>query len=180
MMLTGGGDSDVNEGMLNCMWGEGISGAIYCAFIVCKHRCTWGGQIPSSDVVPSCIPEQNIFTFCILKQDVSLVCSSSLWKADCPAKPRDLTVPVSHLTITTITSVSFHTWIQRMGIRFSCCVASTLCTEWSPCVVRHYSREDFLLQDLPCPITLGPWEVCDWTGKREVELRVAETESVLW
>ena len=33
-----------------------------------------------------------------------------------------------------------------------------------------------LLQDFPCPITLGQWEACDWTGKREEELRVAETE----
>jgi hypothetical protein len=35
-----------------------------------------------------------------------------------------------------------------------------------------------MLQDFPCPITLGQQEVCDWTGKRKVELRVAETESV--
>ena len=33
------------------------------------------------------------------------------------------------------------------------------------------------MQDFPCPITLGQWEACDWTGKREAELRVAETES---
>jgi hypothetical protein len=34
-----------------------------------------------------------------------------------------------------------------------------------------------MLQDFPCPITLGQQEACDWTGKREVELRVAEPES---
>ena len=34
-----------------------------------------------------------------------------------------------------------------------------------------------MLQDFPCPITLGQQEACDWTGKREAELRVAETES---
>jgi hypothetical protein len=34
-----------------------------------------------------------------------------------------------------------------------------------------------MLQDFPCPITIGHWEACDWTGKREVELRVAETGS---
>ena len=33
-------------------------------------------------------------------------------------------------------------------------------------------------QDFSCPITLGQQEACDWTGKREAELRVAETESV--
>jgi hypothetical protein len=33
-----------------------------------------------------------------------------------------------------------------------------------------------MLQDFPCPITLGQWEACDWTGEREVELRVGETE----
>ena len=32
-------------------------------------------------------------------------------------------------------------------------------------------------QDFACPITLGHWEAFDWTGKREAELRVAETES---
>ena len=32
-----------------------------------------------------------------------------------------------------------------------------------------------MLQDFPYPITLGQWEACDWTGKREAELRVAET-----
>ena len=35
-----------------------------------------------------------------------------------------------------------------------------------------------VLQDFPCPITLGQQEACDWTGKREAELRVAETESI--
>ena len=35
-----------------------------------------------------------------------------------------------------------------------------------------------MLQDFPCPITLGQQEACDWTGKREAELRVAETESI--
>ena len=34
------------------------------------------------------------------------------------------------------------------------------------------------MQNFPCPITLGQWEACDWTGKREAELRVAETESI--
>jgi hypothetical protein len=36
----------------------------------------------------------------------------------------------------------------------------------------------YVLQDFPCPITLGQEEVCDLSGKREVELRVAETESI--
>ena len=36
----------------------------------------------------------------------------------------------------------------------------------------------YLSQDFPCPITLGQQEACDWTGKREAELRVAETESI--
>ena len=40
------------------------------------------------------------------------------------------------------------------------------------------SKHLYMLQDFPCPITLGQQEVCDWTGKRKVELRVAETESV--
>ena len=35
-----------------------------------------------------------------------------------------------------------------------------------------------MLQDFPCPITLGQWEACDWTGKREAELRVPETGTV--
>jgi hypothetical protein len=35
-----------------------------------------------------------------------------------------------------------------------------------------------LSQDFPCPITLGQREACDWTGKREAELRDAETESI--
>jgi hypothetical protein len=35
-----------------------------------------------------------------------------------------------------------------------------------------------LLQDFPCLITSGQQEACDWTGKREVELRVGETESI--
>jgi hypothetical protein len=35
-----------------------------------------------------------------------------------------------------------------------------------------------LLQDFPCPVTLGQWEACDWTGKRDAELRVTKTESV--
>jgi hypothetical protein len=34
-----------------------------------------------------------------------------------------------------------------------------------------------LLQDFPCPITLGQQEDCDWTGEREAELRVAESAS---
>jgi hypothetical protein len=34
------------------------------------------------------------------------------------------------------------------------------------------------LQNFPCPITLRQQEACDWTGKREAELRVAETESI--
>ena len=34
-----------------------------------------------------------------------------------------------------------------------------------------------MLQDFPCPITLGQQEACDWTGKREAELRVGETGS---
>ena len=25
----------------------------------------------------------------------------------------------------------------------------------------------WLLQDFPCTITLGPWQACDWTRKRE-------------
>ena len=33
-----------------------------------------------------------------------------------------------------------------------------------------------MLQGFPCPSTLG--KACDWTGKREAELRVAETESL--
>ena len=33
-----------------------------------------------------------------------------------------------------------------------------------------------MLQGFPCPSTLG--KACDWTGKREAELRVAETGSV--
>lgn len=35
-----------------------------------------------------------------------------------------------------------------------------------------------LLQDFPCPITLGQQEDCEWTGKMEVELRVVERQSV--
>jgi hypothetical protein len=23
----------------------------------------------------------------------------------------------------------------------------------------------YILQDFPCPITLGQWEACDWTGE---------------
>jgi hypothetical protein len=34
-----------------------------------------------------------------------------------------------------------------------------------------------VLQDFPCPVTLGQQEACDW--KREAKLRVAETASVL-
>jgi hypothetical protein len=34
------------------------------------------------------------------------------------------------------------------------------------------------LQDFPCPIILGQQEDCDWTGKREAELRIAGTESI--
>jgi hypothetical protein len=31
-----------------------------------------------------------------------------------------------------------------------------------------------VVQDFfPCPITLGQQEACNWTGKREAELRVA-------
>ena len=33
-------------------------------------------------------------------------------------------------------------------------------------------------QDFPYPIRLVQQEACDWTGKREVEQRVAETGSV--
>jgi hypothetical protein len=33
------------------------------------------------------------------------------------------------------------------------------------------------LQDFPCAITFGQKEACDWTGKREAELRVAEIEA---
>jgi hypothetical protein len=32
-------------------------------------------------------------------------------------------------------------------------------------------------KDFPCPITLEQQEACDWTGKREAELRVGESES---
>jgi hypothetical protein len=35
-----------------------------------------------------------------------------------------------------------------------------------------------LLQDLPCPITLGQQESYDRTGNREAELRVAGTKSI--
>ena len=31
-------------------------------------------------------------------------------------------------------------------------------------------------QYFPCPITLGHWEACDWTGKREAKLRDAKTK----
>jgi hypothetical protein len=34
-------------------------------------------------------------------------------------------------------------------------------------------------QDFPCSIILGQCDACDWTEKREAELRVAETGSVL-
>jgi hypothetical protein len=34
-----------------------------------------------------------------------------------------------------------------------------------------------MLQDFPCPITLVQ-EVCDWTEKREAELRVAERRNI--
>lgn len=34
-----------------------------------------------------------------------------------------------------------------------------------------------LLQDFSCPITLGQWEACDWTGKREAEQRAVGTEN---
>jgi hypothetical protein len=34
-----------------------------------------------------------------------------------------------------------------------------------------------MLKDFPCPITLGQQETCDWTGKMEAELKVAEIES---
>ena len=34
------------------------------------------------------------------------------------------------------------------------------------------------MQEFSCPITLGQQEACDWTGKREAELRVAETKSI--
>jgi hypothetical protein len=33
-----------------------------------------------------------------------------------------------------------------------------------------------LSQDFPCPITLSAGEACDWTGKREADQRVTETE----
>jgi hypothetical protein len=42
---------------------------------------------------------------------------------------------------------------------------------------KNYDCYGGLLQDFPCPITLGQQEACDWTGKREAELRVVETES---
>jgi hypothetical protein len=32
-----------------------------------------------------------------------------------------------------------------------------------------------MLQDFPCPITLGQQETCDWTGKREAALRATKT-----
>jgi hypothetical protein len=35
-----------------------------------------------------------------------------------------------------------------------------------------------MLQHFSCLNTLGQQEACDWTGKREAELRVAETESI--
>ena len=35
-----------------------------------------------------------------------------------------------------------------------------------------------LLQDFPCQITVGQQEACDWTGKREADLSVAETENI--
>jgi hypothetical protein len=35
-----------------------------------------------------------------------------------------------------------------------------------------------MLQDFPWPITLGQWEACDWTGKREEELRVSDKGSL--
>ena len=35
------------------------------------------------------------------------------------------------------------------------------------------------MESLPCPTNyISAEEVCDWTGKREAELRVAETESI--
>ena len=40
----------------------------------------------------------------------------------------------------------------------------------------NYEPNKPLSQDFPCPITLVQGEACDWTGKREAELRVAETE----
>ena len=35
--------------------------------------------------------------------------------------------------------------------------------------------QELLLQDFPCPVTFGWQEACDWTGKREAELRIAES-----
>jgi hypothetical protein len=34
-----------------------------------------------------------------------------------------------------------------------------------------------MLQDFSYPVTLGQQDVCDWTGKREVDLRVTERGS---
>jgi hypothetical protein len=39
--------------------------------------------------------------------------------------------------------------------------------------LKNNGRE--LLQDCPCPITLGQQEACDWTGKGEAALKVAKT-----
>jgi hypothetical protein len=36
-----------------------------------------------------------------------------------------------------------------------------------------------MLQEFPCPIILGQWEACNWTGKREMELRV-ERQRAFW
>lgn len=107
-----GGEPDVNAGLVNCMWGEGISGATCCAFIVHAQVCLGRTEAILRCCLP-CISKQDSCPPCILTQEFSLVCSLPLWKADCPAKPR--------LTITVITSVSCHSWTQGMEIRFSQC-----------------------------------------------------------
>jgi hypothetical protein len=39
-------------------------------------------------------------------------------------------------------------------------------------------KPSFFVAGFSCPITLGQQEACDWTRKREAELRVAETGSI--
>lgn len=38
-------------------------------------------------------------------------------------------------------------------------------------------KPSFFVAGFSCPITLGQQEACDWSGKREAELRVADTEA---
>jgi hypothetical protein len=51
--------------------------------------------------------------------------------------------------------------------RFLFCGSFSLLCQWKN-----------VFEDFPCPITLEQWEACDWTGKKEVELRIAETGSI--